>query len=398
MPLRINRYFILICFLLMVFFNPFAAGHRLAILGLFLLFLLLPSVVIKSIDFNSIAIFTFSLLYYFFEGVSPYYTESWTFNIFFVFLPVLFYLLGKVLCRYYMQNNKINLLFKYLVIMLCLFSLVPIISVLEQINKFTFVDGERSMYLIWSRSYLLSATVLGNFMIFTIGMSSLLLIDNSSIKLSRVLKYLIFIFSVLSLICIIRLGNRTQLVTFVFTFIVLSYFSMKNNNRVNRKKFYRKVFVIFILTVIGSKFINITNDFFYFYQDRMDSSNTGVFSAGGRMVKWMNSFEYIFEYPFGWSLSLTGYAHNIWLDIGRVAGFFSFIAFLFVTFLNIRDLAFLVNYNKNYKEIYYLLIIVFLNLYLLFFMEPVIEGMFLSFLLFFLFWGILKSYNQYGSK
>ena len=138
---------------------------------------------------------------------------------------------------------------------------------------------------------------------------------------------------------------------------------------------------------------NENADVIKFYADRLNDDEMAVGKAGGRTERWIGGLESIITDPFGWEFSRFGYAHNLWLDVARVAGVIPLTILLFFTVSSIKiwikSLRILRNdlFLRSYVFIY------FISIILLFNVEPIMEGMYLLFLLFCMFIGFL-----YGMK
>ena len=115
-------------------------------------------------------------------------------------------------------------------------------------------------------------------------------------------------------------------------------------------------------------------------------------TAGGRTYRWIGSLESIFTDPWGWGLEKYGHAHNMWLDIARMGGAISFLLYLaftlsvFFSFYKLLKLETTKLFLKNYFIVY------LIGFLLVFFVEPIMEGYYLLFLLFCIFTGIISQY------
>jgi hypothetical protein len=126
------------------------------------------------------------------------------------------------------------------------------------------------------------------------------------------------------------------------------------------------------------------------YAQREENSAYDASSMGGRSDMWLSAIGSLFTSPFGWEPVGYTFAHNMWLDIARMAGLLAFIPFLIATILHGKNLLKLFHnrYITNFTAI-----IISINVAMLFssFTEPVIEGSLLFFCILMMIWGITKS-------
>lgn len=374
----------LLLIIFITFINPFFYGNRVAIL--FLIFVLLKiKNTFQLIDSNFFLILFFSVSYEFFSSFNVNYVDNGLFSIIpNTFVPSLLYITGKYIARNYTSEKVLVFLLLYL--SFC-FSFIPMISVIEQIINNGFIEGERTMYLLWDKNTLMSPTNLSAF--FVLNIVSFGLINIKYISSIKTKIYISVIF-VLSLLCVLRLGSRTQLIIAVLSFGLIFYRNFKNFS--SSKKILTLLFlggIIFYFSTAVDYNVSILK----FYQDRYDSEQYGVGTAGGRTDRWLGSMESIFSDPLGWELDRYGYSHNMWLDIARMGGVISFILFLVFT-INILFKFILMLKNNNNLFLKNLFIVYYLGFSLVFFVEPIMDGYYLLFLLFCLFTGILVEYTR----
>jgi hypothetical protein len=383
----IKKEFFLLTLLLIVFMNPFFYGYRIAILFFVFMFFNFKYL-ITNIDVNVFYLFLFTLSYELLSSVRYDYVDKGIVAIISnVFVPSLLYLVGK----YVSVNNKNHQILVFFMFFVTFsFSLIPIISILLQIRENGFIEGTRSMYLIWDQSFEISATGLGAY--FTLNMASIGLINaKKNTKTERNIFIGITVLFVLALVCVLRLGSRTQL--------VLAGVSLLGTFLLNfrQSSFLKKI--LFIASLSGLTFYLVNNfdenaDVMKFYSDRLNEEEVGIGSAGGRTERWMSALESIITNPFGWELSRFGYAHNLWLDVARVAGVVPFIALVLFTFSSIQTWLKSLKILKNDLFLRSYILIYFTSIILLFNVEPIMEGMYLLFLLFCMFVGLISGLNS----
>ncbi len=379
----IKKEFILLMILFIVFINPFFYGYRIAMIFFVFMFFKVKYF-LSNVDKNALYLFLFSFSY---EILAALRLDALNTSLVpmlpNIFVPSLLYLIGKYISNNYKgDQGRIFFLF----FLSTIFSIIPLFSILLQIQENGFMEGTRSLYLIWDKNFEISATGLGSY--FALNMASIGLINvNKNTKVERRIALGIFILFLLSLVCVLRLGSRTQLVLAIFSLVGSFLLNISQNS------LFKNALFIGSLTALTFYLISIFNenaDVVKFYADRMDNDEAGIGSAGGRTERWIGALESIVSDPFGWELSRFGYAHNLWLDVARVAGVIPFILLLFFTVSSIKiwikSLRILRNnlFLRNYVFIYFLCIILLFNV------EPIMDGMYLLFLLFCLYVGFLN--------
>lgn len=382
----IKKNFFLLSILFLVFINPFFYGYRVAMLFFIFIFFKM-NFFFSNVDKNVLYLFLFACSY---EMLASLRVDSLDKGFMSmlpnILAPSVLYLIGK----YISENCKGNQVRIFLLFYLsAVFSIIPLISILLQIQENGFIDGTRSLYLIWDKKFEISATGLGSY--FVLNMASIGLINvKKTTKIESNITIGIVILFVLSLVCVLRLGSRTQLVLAIVSLLGSFLLNLRQNS------FFKNV--LFIASIMALTFYLINNfnensDVIKFYADRLNDDEFGVGTAGGRTERWIGGLESIITDPFGWEFSRFGYAHNLWLDVARVAGvipLFFLIIFTFVSFKTwLKTLKLLSSdlFMRSYIFIF------FISIILLFNVEPIMEGMYLLFLLFCMFIGFL-----YGMK
>jgi hypothetical protein len=126
-------------------------------------------------------------------------------------------------------------------------------------------------------------------------------------------------------------------------------------------------------------------------------TGTSVDEEGSRIVIWKASLTNLIHYPFGYASldSLSSYAHNLWLDVGRATGIIPLIPLAVFSTTSIY---------KYVKFIFSLRFGAFLRFivaafgtafFITFSLEPIMEGYFIMFLLYCLYFGILTGCDKY---
>ncbi len=193
------------------------------------------------------------------------------------------------------------------------------------------------------------------------------------------------IVSMLSLLTIIHLVNRTGLITCLCCILGTLIFSTKYN-------ISKKIGILFIILFVGFIIIRadiIEQDILDAYSKREDNSTYGTSTAGGRSYKWSMALENLFKFPMGWD-DRDGHAHNLWLDIARVSGILPLLPFLLTTYSHLKNILYLIR-KQTKSNFVILLISINIAMLLSSFVEPVIEGSLLFFCILMMIWGITKN-------
>jgi hypothetical protein len=370
----IRKEFFLLFVICTSLINPYFYGYRIiALLGVYLVVNLKKS--LQSVDLFVIMLGLFSLVFEvlgYFNSEEGGSTNIIT-NVFNVFSPVLVYLSAKVVS----SKNYPTAVYAFLLFMISFsFSIIPILSVLKQISENSFLVGSRSMYLIWNQNLEISATGLGVY--FTFNMASIsLLFSNKKSKIEKGISIGIIVLFLLSLVCVLRLGSRTQL---FISFLCICIICLKNFKYYQHYK--RIIFTFSLILLIGfiSRFISNNEEILFFFSDRIGSDENGFATAGGRLDRWVGSLSSLFTDPLGWPLSRFGYAHNLWLDVARVGGLLPFLilsvfSFLLVIFFYKNIFLHTSSFLRDY------FIAIWVSILVVFMVEPILDGMYLFFLI-----------------
>ena len=368
---------------LLAFFliDPFELGY-LACYLLTVLIYIKKDFILKHLDTDFLVLAIFSITYALFSILDP---DIYVQTIFFygIFPPV-FFLLGK-----YFVFKAEDLKTIYIVFLLVgfLYSFTALLSVLTALRGGGFTDFERKLPMFWN-GRLRSATLMGAYFTFNMCIPALLLVRKQVIPfIFRILSIVIF---VLSLLCVFRLGSRTQVVICALTVgITLILMVPKQTVQQNMRLFF------LLIIVAGLIYLYVPMDLDSQYLSTLgrrlqESNNTG--SAGGRTERWVKSIENLFQKPFGWDFKEFGYSHNLWLDVAQVNGlipFFALLLFSMRTLINTKCAYIL---NKKELSLNSIIIAFTIAANLLFFVEPVTEGVFSIFLVYCFFQGGISKY------
>ncbi len=340
----------------------------------------------KNLDFNLFLIITFSIIYGLFYALNPEFGLQ--FILIYAVFPPTFYVLGKYLCDK-VTNDRV--LFKSLFFLGFLLSFSALVSVLLNIMEGGFGQIGRSVPLLWGEG-LISATIMGSF--FTLNMCIPALLVVRQVKISLALRIFMWLVFVLSLMCILRIGTRTQIVICLFALLSSLIFIVPRQS-LKKNIVIFSVFIGGIFLIIQNVQFDLGSDWLSAFADRMENNNgADIASGGGRTSRWAKSFENLFKKPLGWDVEEFGHSHNMWLDVLRASGVIPFILLLIFTIRSVFQIKRITKVNNEMLSFFNQIRVYTLALFLLFMVEPIFEGMFATFLIFCLLMGIVSKFES----
>lgn len=309
-------------------------------------------------------------------------------TIFYALAPFTFYIIGRYFSINYRSEPILYFLFLFLAIA---YSVLPAISILIQIIENGF-GSNRNLSLIWNNSQEFSATIIAAH--FTLNMSSLgILFAHQVSRLQGKIKTTMLMSFFISLLCIIRVASLTQLVVTILSFILAMCYLYPTLPLIRKIKLMLMISVFVIALIL---FYSLTSDspLFNTFRER-NYDRQYVLSGSGRTTIWLLSIGNVFLKPSGWSDSeIVGYAHNLWLDVSRVAGILPFLTIILFTIICI-SLVYHIVINTPENHFFNTTILTyFCGFMIVFFVEPIMEGFFTFFLIYCVFIGILSGYND----
>lgn len=363
--------FTFVLYFLVLFFSLWA-NYSIYVTVFFGFYVVFKNLVFKYIDITAVCLLLFSFIYSFVYMPN---VTSWTIFISYLLCPTAFYLFGKYIIEKLGNTNNIIIFWSLSILA---FSLVLYISALVDISQKGFINITRSFTIYGTQDKTsMSATLYG--MIASLGLMGLpyfFVKQNSNI-----IKYTYLLLSLLSLITVIHLINRTGLVVFIGCFVAMSFYIFRN-------KIPTLIFTYVIIVILIALLVHvgiIDQSVVEAYQNR-DVDNGSVDSAGGRTDLWFLALNNLFKYPFGWLDTGEAYSHNLWLDIARVSGIMPFTIFLVVTIRIYRKLFKL--FMAKEENVVSLFIGLHICFFLTSFVEPIIEAIPLYFYLYMMLWGM----------
>lgn len=132
-------------------------------------------------------------------------------------------------------------------------------------------------------------------------------------------KHLLLSFVVLAVaaeLCTLHYLSRTGIAILAIA-MSIGFFLKKGN--------IKQTIIILGLCII-TYYIFKNTELFSLFADR-EIEGSSIADAGGRTERWLLGLNMLIENPGGYNLAF--YAHNFWLDFGRVGGLYSFILLVF---------------------------------------------------------------------
>lgn len=380
----INDHGVIFTLLLFIFLlDPYQQGF---LAGYFLVILIIinASILKKLMDFDF-----FLLLIYSFVS-SLVYSLHQISGIQFVFIyalfPAFFYLIGKKIVLKTKTTKEIFYVFFSLSI---LFSLSAVISVSLNLLEGGFVQIDRTIPMFWNGKDM-SATAMGAYLTYNITIPGLLL--NYRQKLSKLFILVAIGLYIASLLAVFRLGSRTQLGITLISIVVALFFIIPNQNTKQNFRFITTLIVIITGFLLFFP-IDLDADYFSVLGARLrESDNAG--SAGGRTERWSKSLEYIFSNPSGWKIEAFGYSHNMWFDVARYSGVIPFILLIIISLKFYYKTFKAIRVNKDALLLNTQILVYSIASFLIFFVEPIMEGLFFLFVSYCMFQGIVHGYLE----
>lgn len=374
--------FVLSGLLALYLLDPFNKGFLFGYL-LVSLIILKINFIAKNLDGDVFLLTLFSVIYAIFYAFEP--LAGIQYIAIYALFPQSFYLLGK-----YLVNNikDSKTLFVILFYIASIFSISAVISVFLNFREGGFAQLDRTIPMFWNDQPT-SATIMGGFLTLNMCIPAILIAGHRQISiLNKIIAALLF---VISLICAIRLGSRTQLVIFLFTSIVsvLYIFPRQTYKQNMYLLFFLGVCIAFILRNVS---FDLNADWLTTFAGRMSGGVGEVTSGGGRTERWIKSFEYLFSHPLGWEAKEFGYSHNMWLDVLRAGGIIPFLLLIIYTVKSIFQIKKAVLLNQKNNLINGQILFYGIAFLLLFMVEPIFEGLFSLFVVFCLYKGIVNKY------
>jgi O-antigen/teichoic acid export membrane protein len=296
----------------------------------------------------------------------------------YLFVPILCYQAGKYFVEYSKNDKSFidNLSF-----LLFSFSLIVFLSMAKDISEVGYISTTRNIAVIGGGDDINNATRINAILSVWLVMFGFVFYQTQyAIENKR--KLLFLLISIIAIAFTLRLGSRTGLVVIgVSSFAVITY-------NFRRYSYIRKLWLIILVTVVVigiGNFIANNEEVLIAYADRADSEEFGASTGGGRTQLWEYFGSKILDYPMGdmpTNETKSPYAHNYFIDVARVSGIIPLICIILFTISVLRNFKKLL-FNANISIfIRNLILVLNVSFYMVFMVEPIIEGCFSLFMLY----------------
>lgn len=329
----------------------------------------------KLLCFSNIYVFViFSQFFYcgYTNGNMTFYNAIW-----YSVPSVIAVMLGH---NFSLKLNNPKLIISFLFCISLFLALPHIIITVRDILSNGLINPDRSLSIdgydetqrsITARTVELSLAICGIAAIFIKKMNAPLRISN-----------LFIILSVFAELCTLHFVSRTGIAILIIAFITGLFY---------KKIDVRQAILLVMISFLVYKLFEMSGFLDVFSEREIEGSS--IFDAGGRSERWAIGFATLLDKPLGYNID-NWYAHNFWLDFGRVGGLVSFFLLcifsilLFAKTIKLRRFQLIGNYNC-------LLIVVFSVTFLAtLFTEPVHSGAPMYMYMYFLFAGFVDGlYN-----
>ncbi len=375
-------------FLLMLYLiNPFDKGFLAGYLIILLIYIN-PKFILKNIDSTFFSLIVFSLVYAGFYLFDMKQGVQWL--IIYALFPSSIYLLGKKITPYIKKPMH---LFYIIFALGFLYSLTGLISVGFNLLEGGFVQLGRSIPDFWTGKEKL-ATAMGAFFIFNMAIPGLLIVGKK--KLPLFFKLITFGIFIASLLCVFRLGSRTQISLVILSIIIAIVYLLKSQNTISNIKLLLGIVTI---TLLAYNYLSIDLDADYLSSlgERLQSSDNAS-SAGGRTQRWEKSIINLYKKPLGWDVREFGYSHNMWFDAARNGSIISFILLLIFSIKSFKNIKQVINLNKQNTLFNATILIYNIVIFSQLFVEPALESLFILFAFFCFIQGVINAYITLEEK
>lgn len=358
--------------------------------------LLLPVLLFKTrlkyhTDITFYILLIFSFIYSFLTSIYGINDSLIAYLIMYALYPPIFYILGR-----YLMDKWYNFKYLFLILLIVSFSFTMIYETIKDIFSNGLINVSRGLDLSDSKDA--TATLIGSKV--SLGVTALGLVFAKTEKLvEKRIKYFLAVWGFISLLVTVHLINRTGLVLLFISIIFVVLLNFKNYKKSNI------LIGLILIVILGFLIYPVLDkyDAIDAYTSREEITDYETKSAGGRTARWVEGIDYIVANPLGGGVYFGGaryYAHNLWLDVGEMAGIIPMVLLIVVTILNLKKSAELVFKNNNLSIFFKSLIgTINIGFFLTCFVEPMYEGNFIYVCAYFSFWGMISIiYNKENFK
>jgi hypothetical protein len=325
------------------------------------------------------------LLFGFTLGLFSYFSEEGNFvaSLSYIIYPLLLFKAGEFVINHVKSDRQ---LFVILLIFSC--SLAFLVLYSTGVAYFSGVNLESRLINIqfYSRNeneQALSATLIGLHLTPLMSFLPLLLLRNVKHH-----KIPILIGSIVTLLAIgasVIIASRTPLVIF---FLILLFILYVARTRISLFSFLG-LFALGSISLYGLYSIETEfGEFTSLISERFKDDD--ISSAGTRGSRWQEGFVNIFKYPFGGEKERIGHFHNLWLDLRYMAGVIPMIFLILVSMKSFVHYKRFIQTGNRDNISYYSLNSLYLCVFIMLFMEPILQGSFVFFMFYMLTAGMYR--------
>ncbi|WIK66134.1 O-antigen ligase family protein [Globicatella sanguinis] len=312
-------------------------------------------------------------------------------------------------CGYIFPKNSINekkFIFYGIVIIASGLTLFCFLSYLKTLRNFGTISAayrsfgsRRMLQSIWSNQPI-AATGINVYLSLSLALFPVCLMkfDRSfSFFEERLIKILVTILSLLSIFLVLEIGSRTGVL--LFFSVLFIFFLTKLNSIKSLLSFLISISIVLLFLVIvyfnNEEIVNNIwlNSSFY---NRL--INEGI-NNDARINAWKISLDNFFIHPFGgreFEIPLK-YVHNLWLDVHYDVGIIALTPLIIFCIYSLKDL--LNRIITLPKDVLTQLFIgVFIGLYSVFMLEPILQGWIIIFNIYCFFVGNLRCIIEVDEK
>jgi hypothetical protein len=298
--------------------------------------------------------------------------------------PAGFYLIGK---RVGLTLKSSKQMFQVLFVLSFCFSITALTSIVLNLVDGGWVQTQRDIALFWNGKTL-NATAMGGYLIYNLCVPGFLLLYK--VKLTKAFRFFMILAFIVTLLCVFRLGNRTQLVLIVLNTLISILFIIPVQTKISNLQLIIRLIILGSIILVFFP-VDLEADYLTVLNSRLEQ-NDNTATAGGRTIRWEKSLELMFEQPFGWEKEAIGYSHNIWLDAARYGGVLMFFYLIFITLRFLSKTLNTIKHSKHNLVQLQLLLFTFVT-FVIFFVEPILEGLFHIFNFYCLLQGVINHYH-----
>lgn len=306
----------------------------------------------------------------------------------YVILPWFVFNLGRLNIIGILDERKVLLL---LLIFSVSISILYLFPVLLEFYRYGYVgyrmNASSALFGRTGKDIEISATLVGMHYTPLLSFLPIYLFGNKGLK-----NDLLILGSVLTLLAIfatLLIMTRTELGIFVLLLLFVFVYNF------NVQSWLKKIAMFLIISVSIFYFFNtdfssidITSGMY----ERFQSADVREF--GSRTDMWIAGLKNSISYPFGGEKMYYSFYHNLWLDVRKVGGL---IPMIILIIFSIKSVTLITSTLKNSAisiQTRSLIGSMFLAIFTVLFMEPVIEGSYIFLLYFIFFIGFIFQYQK----